>query len=306
MPQLETDHLRRLRRGLITHLTLAELEQVARRLDIRWSTLPGDRKTTKAYSLAIVLQENGRFTELLTILHQEKADVDWQDLLHEAVREEALQTYIGRVSELLETYDPGDPQLQTIIKKQTSAILAQLDGEQKGSVLRFLHQSGLVEDTAVLDADQVDWAQADLREIDFAGASFAGANLAYANLSKANLCQIDLREANLYQANLGGANLWGANLSQTDLRDAHLWGADLNKAKLYGADLSGARLSGANLWGADLRQTNLAETYFWNANLDEADLRGAKNTTAKQLSLTASMSGTVLPDGKRKDRRKQE
>lgn len=302
MPQLDTDYLRRLRRALITHLTLAELEMITRQLDIRWSTLPGDRKTTKAYSLTMLLQENGRFAELLTILHQEKGSVDWQGLLDDAVREEALQTYIGRVSELLETYDPGDAHLQTIIKNQTSNILPQLDGEQKGSILRFLHQSGLVEEAGVLDASQVDWAQADLREFDFSGASLVGANLSCANLSKANLSKIDLREANLYRANLGGANLWGANLSQADLREAHLWGADLNKAKLYGADLSGARLSGANLWGADLRQADLAETYFWNANLDEADLRGAKHTTSKQLSLAASMAGTILPSGKRRER----
>ncbi|MCB9420392.1 MAG: pentapeptide repeat-containing protein [Ardenticatenaceae bacterium] len=299
---VDNDYLLRLRRSLITHLDLEDLKLIVRHLDFPWDDLPGSHKTNKVYSLIMLVQQNGRFADLLSILQQVKGEVNWLDLLNSAVSQEAVQGYMEQMTDLLESNDPDASRLQTIVKKETSNILKKLDGPQKGSVLRFLRQSGLAEKADVLDISQADLRQADLREFDLAGTNLIGANLMCANLSKANLRYADLRLANLRQANLGGADLTGADLSQTDLREAHLWGAKLNQAKLYDADLSGARLSGASLAGADLRQANLDGAYLWNINLDEADLRGAKNTTAKQLSLAASMARAFLPDGRRKRR----
>ncbi len=268
-------------------------------LGLFWRDLPGDRRATKAYSLTMLLKQNGRLADLLPLLQSKKPNINWQVMLVDAVQEEALQTYCEQMSNLLVEFDQQDEKLQEIVKKQTSNILQEMDGERKGSVLRFLRESGLIDNVDIFETSSVDLSEANLRGTNLTETSLVKAYMAGANLSKANLSGADLQGANLIRANLGGANLWSANLSGADLSDAHMWGANLNKANLYGANLSRAHLSGADMWGADLRQADLYRAYLWGVNLDGADLRGAKHVTAKQLTLVKSMEGALLPDLRR-------
>lgn len=171
-------------------------------------------------------------------------------------RETALQAYIDKMSELL-LYEKlrdstEEDEVRNIARVRTLTILLRLDADRKRSVLKFLHESSLI--------------QKDKKIIDLRGADLHGADLHGASLYKS-----DFSGAFFYEADLHGANLRGADLLEADLH-----GANLHGAFLYGADLHGANLRGADLSGADLSGANLKSTKVTNEKLDQAkSLKGA-------------------------------
>jgi hypothetical protein len=152
-------------------------------------------------------------------------------LATEENKEETLQRYLDRVSQLLieknlirqsnVVHNPIDESASDVIRARTLSVLRSFsqDGERKGSVIFFLIE------TDVLHKLKVSLAKAHLN----------GANLSGANLSDADLSEAFLRGAILSGANLRGAYLCEANLSDADLSDANLSGANLNGAALSGA-----------------------------------------------------------------------
>src|SRR5216684_4256886 len=159
-------------------------------------------------------------------------------------REAALQAYIDNMLELLLAKNlrssTEDEEVQKIARVRTLTVLRRLDAERKGSVLQFLHESGLI--------------GKDKRVLNLTGANLIGANLIGANLSGANLSGVYLSRADLSGADLSKANLSGANLSEADLS-----GANLNGANLSGADLSLANLRGALVTAEQLTATKLLQ-----------------------------------------------
>jgi CheY-like chemotaxis protein len=127
--------------------------------------------------------------------------------------------------------NPEYEEVRKIARVRTLTVLQRLDAERKGSVLRFLYESSLIDN--------------DKRIIDLAG-------------------------ADLNRAALSGANLSGANLSGAVLRLVRLEGADLSGANLSGANLEGAGMSGASLEGANLEGANLSEAEVTREQLKTA------------------------------------
>ena len=183
-------------------------------------------------------------------------------------REAALQAYIDNMSELLLAQNIGNAsadeegqklarvrtlldlhgvpirsgprEAQKIARIRTLTVLWRLDAERKGSVLLFLHESGLIDkDKCTID--------------------LSGADLSEAKLSSANLSHVNLSGARLRGADLSSAWLSQADLSQADLSHANLWGVWLGGADLSSASLSGANLSSANLSGASVTPEQLDE-----------------------------------------------
>lgn len=121
-------------------------------------------------------------------------------IAEEHQQEEALQTYLDHLSELLleknlGTSPPGSSVCE-LARARTLTTLSQVGGTRKSLVLQFLHESHLIEgDSPVVD-------------------------LRGADLSTADLQGTDLREACLSGTNLTGANLLGANLSGARLTGA--------------------------------------------------------------------------------------
>jgi len=213
-------------------------------------------------------------------------------------REDLLATYFDRLSDLLlkgELSPPaedaeGQGQAKgkgsAVARARTLTVLRRLDGDRRGSLVRFLSESGLItakilpEDPAIMTAHEplkgqpilslsdADLFGADLRWADLRGADLRGADLRGANLRGADLRGADLRRADLQNANLDGANLRWANLQDTDLRWADLRWADLGEADLHGAHayfarLQGADFRGANLQGADLYRASYGTLTHW-------------------------------------------
>ena len=210
-----------------------------------------------------------------------------RDIAADNQRENALQAYLDKMSELLLVNDlresTEDAEVRKIARVRTLTVLRRLDAERKGSVLRFLHESGLIDkDKRIID----------LSDADLDGANLSRADLRGANLGGANLFEADLSDANLSHADLSGAKLDGANLFEADLSDANLSGASLSNVDLDRADLSAADLS-----AADLFEVNLSEAYLSEAILLGAKLSGA-NLSAADLSNAA-----VTPEQLNQDRK---
>jgi hypothetical protein len=139
-------------------------------------------------------------------------------IAEERQQEEALQTYLDHLSELLLEKNlgtaPSGSDVCELARARTLTTLSQVGGSRKGVMLQFLHESHLIDgDSPVVD-------------------------LRGADLSTANLQGADLREACLSGTNLTGANLVGANLSGARLIGARVTPAQLASVRsLHGAIL---------------------------------------------------------------------
>jgi uncharacterized protein YjbI with pentapeptide repeats len=169
----------------------------------------------------------------------DKRAQDEQKIATDNQYDTALQTYLDRMSELLlkESLRKSQPddEVRKLGRTWTKVVLTRLDPKRKGSVLKFLFESYLIEKGKSI--------------IDISRAELNGAYLREFNLSRADLSDVDLRKAELSSAGLNGADLLKADLREASLREADLSGADLSGADLRKADLREANLSYANLNG---------------------------------------------------------
>jgi hypothetical protein len=173
-------------------------------------------------------------------------------------REQALQTYIDKMSELLVhehlRESKQEDEVRMIARSHTLTVLRLLNGQRRTAVLEFLNDCKLI--------------NKDNPIVFLVGAKF--------------------EDASLIHYNLAGVGLVGARMSKINL----------SEADLHEADLRYADLSGANLREADLSKTILVEAYLTGANLTGANLSGAIGTTPEQLAKAASLKGATMPDGK--------
>ena len=250
-------------------------------------------------------------------------------------REEALQSYLDRLSTLLvdknlaaiaasvkEAKGIESSQNNTdidekrmlldaatnVIQARTLSILRRLgeDAERKSSVIRFLCETRIIDEFR-LNLFGVNLSGADLTNADLSGASLPNANLSGANLSQrakllgsylpmANLSNANLRSANALHVNLSGANLSGADLSDANPDLSDLSYANLSSTKLVRTQLKRTNLKFANFSNADLSHADIDEADLSNAVLNNTNIAEVKNWTELQLS-AAKLCKTKLPQG---------
>jgi hypothetical protein len=252
----QTKYMRELRRRMAETFELDELQALAFDLMVDWRELSAGQKFTGAQALIRYLAERGRLSELLTLLGEERPQIDWpevppaaqqirdvQSTIPDPLREKALQEYLEQmrrhVVDKRSNQDTDYPAADVATARAyTNQAWPCLDKSRRLIAARFL---GEVELSFLINFRQAELIEADLQD---------------ANLQKADLCQADLR-----WANLRGANLSESNLANADLRQANLRKADLREADLGGADLRGASMGGANLSGARLKGAMLPTRY---------------------------------------------
>jgi hypothetical protein len=140
-------------------------------------------------------------------------------------REDLLQTYLDRMSELLLKEklrsSAVDAEVRNVARVRTATILFQLDARRIGYVFTFLRESRLM---STKPNDSI--------------VSLSQTNLSKINLSQATLYKADLSETNLSYANLSRADLAIADLSRADLRGAIVTSEQLETARsLQGATM---------------------------------------------------------------------
>jgi uncharacterized protein YjbI with pentapeptide repeats len=287
-------------------------------------------------ALAVVAFLFNRSTSSAEQANTQKRYENDQKIADGKQKDELLQTYLDRMSELLLNHNlrrsESSTEVRYIAQARTLTIFPQLDAKHKSSIILFLRNAGLIDKG---DDNIIDLSGADLSGIDLSGVSLdlirlSNTNMSGADLSGAYLMQADLRGANLSGANLYRSSLLGADLSTGTRREkvsessvAHeipgetdLSGANLQRAFLIGANLHGAKLIGAKLHetvlvdaqivaarlndvdlsGASLEAADLSGSDLYGANLTEAKLKGAK-ITQKQLNQVMSLQGATMPDG---------
>jgi uncharacterized protein YjbI with pentapeptide repeats len=201
-------------------------------------------------------------------------------------RETLLQAYLDRMSELLLLHHlrHSDPhsEVRYIARARTLTVLPRLDASRKGSLIKFLYESSLIDVVNLSGANlsraylsEARLNRANLNEANLSGVILNLADLSEANLSGANLSEADLSLSNLSDANLSGAILRMANLRDAILNRVNLNWADLSEARLTSADMSEASLHNTNLNKAHMEKVILRKAALRRANLSEAHLREA-------------------------------
>jgi Pentapeptide repeats (8 copies) len=129
---------------------------------------------------------------------QERAETD-REIADQRAQDDALQAYLNHIGELL--LDKDRPLRQskerdevgTLARARTLTVLTRLEGERKGSIVRFLYESDLItKDPLILDLRSADLSCANLRGAQLSYAELKGADLIGANISKAILSEVDL------------------------------------------------------------------------------------------------------------------
>jgi len=236
-------------------------------------------------------------------------------------QDEALQVYLDQIGQMMLDIKPKretkvDDEVRTLARARTLTVLSRIGGSRKGTVLRFLYESGLIGQpknkymekyATIVDLIDADLSGAILPGAVLIGADLRGAVLAGADLRRASLEYADLRGVDLRDANLRGANLGGANLRYLELplqaaspasnfRSANLSGTNLGEAILTFAKLDLADLTGANLAGAVVvDRTSGPEMVHVPGGF-----RNRYEAADHQIHyMTNSLKGAAMPSGKK-------
>lgn len=220
---------------------------------------------------------------------------------YKATKEE-LQNYFDRMTELLLKHSlktsAEDSETRSIARSITFAVAPELNSVQKGQLLIFLYDAGLIfRYSPILNLGGVDlqkvsiMPKADLRRI-----SLRGANLQNSKFERANFYYADFKSSKMQNTNLIGAILLQASLRDAILIKANLREASIKDADLRWANLSHANLEEANLEDADLRRADLQNANFKNAVLINTKLNNAL-VSKTQLQEARLLRNVTMPDG---------
>ena len=259
------------------------------RLNWAWTGFTGEKETYRTlydwlqlliipFVLAIAaLLFNFATTRTEQKIAAQRYDQD-QKLALDKQREDLLQIYLDRISELLLNkqlrISEPDSEVRNVARVRTITILYQLDARRIGLVFAFLRESGLMSTNN--NENIISMVEANLEHINFSQAWLQKTNLSGAWFAEADFRKTNLDKTDLSRAYLGNANLSGAWLFETNLSDSNL---------------SGANFSGANLARADFSGSNLSDADFSDAFLNESKI------TDEQLKKVKSLKGATMPDG---------
>jgi len=172
-----------------------------------------------------------------------------------------LSTYESNISDMmlhdgLRTSQPSST-VALVAEVDTATALRQLEPIGKGSLLRFLYETALINnDTHVIGLSELD-------------------------AHNANLYHIDLRDTYLFGLDMHGSDMRGVNLSYATLNYVSLANANLAGTDLHGSDMRDTDLTGANLSGANLK--------------DVTELTSAQLAKAKSLTGATMPDGSLHP-----------
>ncbi len=219
-----------------------------------------------------------------------------REIAKDRQQEQALQSYLDQMTELLLEKDLGNTEnleIRLVAKTRTLTVLRGLDGQRKRYVLQFLRDARLI--GGIFEGRQ----KSPVFDL-------AGADLSYADLRDADLSSVNLEKANLQHADLRGVRTFETHFIDADMRYANLQGANPHMSYFYRTDLSNANMRDAIFWDLVLKETKLqfadlrGADFRHSAGLLDVDLTGANLKGAKipEQHLTAKfLKGATMPDG---------
>ncbi len=239
-----TKYIRDLHRKVKERFNLGELKELTIYLGVNFEDIQGETLGEKSLELILFLLRRERIDDFITILQEERSDVEWlssdelptpeqqlkdaEKLLPPAKDDLILREYFERLEQYFDLDNPesieDDEATLQIIHHLTLTYLNQVDLWRRTKLVRALAEKKLL--------NVVSLAQTDLRGADLSDINMEGANL---------------QRANLASAFLEGANLSGANLTNANLSGAFLQNANLKAAKLDGAMANNTTFDNTNL-----------------------------------------------------------
>ncbi|MCP3892802.1 MAG: pentapeptide repeat-containing protein [Desulfobulbaceae bacterium] len=170
-------------------------------------------------------------------------------LAEDRMKEDALQSFLDRIEDLLTNYSlydtKADNVLRNIARTRTLTTLRRVDPARKSILLHFLIDSNLVNNKngAVI----IDLSGADLQRVELHDVNLEGALLSEANLHRARLDHCSLKNAILIDTNLHKSSLMYCSFEQA------VFSPEIHLARAQITDLRGANLTAANLKGTYLQ-----------------------------------------------------
>ena len=176
-------------------------------------------------------------------------------------KQEALEGFLAKVSELLLTHKLVDPmtdkEVRNLARNWALVTFRLLDGERKAEAMQFLYEAALLKKPPIVNLNGADLRRGELDESVLSGVEIRGAYLNDARMRRANLRDSDFRGCDF-----SGADLRGANLEKTDLSGAIFWHANLRGADLRESTLTYADLSRAKVWSTKFSEMQYADLRF--------------------------------------------
>lgn len=200
-----------------------------------------------------------------------------QKLAENAQYDKIMSDYLSAMTQLiirdkLRESLPQD-EVRSVARAITLNAARQLDGSRKVELLKFLHESKLINKCEVDKfTEPSDRCQHPVLNI-------ADAKLVSA-ITDPNR-PLFLEKVDLDGALLDSANLQGTYFDQTAMKRVDLSSANLSQATLINVQMERAELQDTNLYCAILSRTTLRGARLEDAVLNYADLRGVDFTTAK-------------------------
>jgi uncharacterized protein YjbI with pentapeptide repeats len=218
-----------------------------------WRTGGAKAVSDNAAVIGALVALGGVFTaQMVSIALEDQRTRETRALEDQRSQDAALQAYFEQMGGLLTEHNllhTDREYIRQLAEAQTLTVVARLDGSRKRSLMRFLHEAGLINK-------------------DEPTVGLSGADLRLAELSGADLSDADLNGADLSNASLKRARLCGTDLSSADLFEARGWTADQLRAT---RTLEGATMpDGQILQGAAVPNGPTLEEWLKSQGLGEA------------------------------------
>ncbi len=234
-----------------------------------------------------------------------------KQIAKERILESTLQDYLDRMTELLLKeslrVSENNDEARSIARSRTLTALRILDSSRKGILLRFLHESGLINRKPIVKLKGADMSEIDLKKANLSDSNISRSIITSGNMEQARLIETDfsyckIEKASFLRATLLGANLTltngdGTNFSRSTLANANFDSASLKKALFVSTHGVKANFQSAQLQHADFANANLREANFNRANLESANLENADLTGANLCGANlknANLKGAIL------------
>ncbi|MBN1878097.1 MAG: pentapeptide repeat-containing protein [Anaerolineae bacterium] len=284
------EQLEKYRRGILnlvttagtSHVRVPEVRELHQRLVDNMSNPAAEASPAQAAMRAEVLDELNRVSLDLTGRSFETMcgiPTDLEPAMADTEAPNTFDAYVAWIKPILLTDKLKIPAAQKFVYTRTMHLLKSLDITEKGKLVQFLYDAGLISQESSL----ISLAEVNLTSINLVEANLVGANLVEANLQGANLTGANLSRAALIRANLVGAKLGWSLLIKANMLGVEMGGATLAGAELRGANLHSAHLGMANMRRASLEAVNLEKANLLGVHLESALLTGANLTDANLL-----------------------
>jgi O6-methylguanine-DNA--protein-cysteine methyltransferase len=153
--------------------------------------------------------------------------------------EKDYKDYYSKNSSSSKDQQKLSPESQSIGKALTFAVLDEVNGIQKGKVITYLAEAGLIN----TDKPQIDLENANLKDMQLDSVILTNVNIRKAHMQNAKLSKVQFTASDLRGANFSGATLDDVFFSESNLIGSNFYGVIFKNVRLANSPAKGVCLS---------------------------------------------------------------